>query len=290
MKRIAIHLVALATVFSSVNASRAQDCRSPQIAAPCGKPICTCRTQTLRPVAQTRLRPRQVVTHRDVPTIQYQQQPVVEQVPVVQRQNVTVDAGQYQMVWVPKLVTQQVARTVYVPRTTYRTVSRVVNRRVAQVQTQYVPEQTVSYVPQTTQFTFQPAAAPVFAQMPTQHLPTQQLPMSTFVPAAPCVNSPTAAFAYPTTAMQPTQFPALTNPAPVTASVAPLTASVPRLALDRFRPTPVPAASRLGMRTHETVDEFEIELPRFNASASARNRFVPAPSAATVWRSSMIRR
>ena len=281
MKRLAIHLVALAAIFSAANTLRAQNCASPQIAAPCGQPICTCRTQTLRPVTQIRLRARQVVLHRDVPTIQYHQQPVVEQVPMTQHQNVTVDAGQYQMVWVPKLVTQQLAHTVYVPRTSYRTVSRIVNQRVSQVQTQYVPEQTVSYVPQTTQFTFQPGGTPMFAQ-----LPTQQVPMTAYA-ASPWVNASTAGLPFPTTTARST-FPVAA--APVTAGVAPLTATASRTNDNLYRSNLVPEASSLDLPTNGSIDEFEIELPRYRSAASAQNRFVPAPSAAAVWRSSMIRK
>ncbi len=117
-------------------------------AAPIAQPVFS--TQ-LQPVIETAMRPQQVVTYKDVPQTVYQRQAYVENVPMTTYRTVTVDQGSYQMVWVPKLVQKQIPQTVYVPQTRYRDVAVQVNRRIAQVQTQMVPQQVVRYVPRSQQ-------------------------------------------------------------------------------------------------------------------------------------------
>lgn len=92
---------------------------------PCGcGPVMQPMYQTqLQAVPQTTLVPQQVVTYQTVPQIQYQRQAYIEQVPVTTMQNVT----------------------------RYRDVAVQVHQQVAQMQTQLVPQQTLSYVPVTTQ-------------------------------------------------------------------------------------------------------------------------------------------
>jgi hypothetical protein len=107
---------------------------------PCGQPLCA-------PTCGTVMQPQQVVTYQTVPTIQYQRQAVVQQVPVTTYQNVTVDEGSYQTVWVPRPVTRQVATTVMQSQTRYQDVAVQVNQQVAQVQTQMVPRQALRYTP-----------------------------------------------------------------------------------------------------------------------------------------------
>lgn len=312
MKRFAICFAAFVLFFSSTT-SRAQNCpkcvRTPIATVPaartCGKPICTCRTQTLRPVTQTRLRPQQIVTQRDVPTVQYRQQAITQNVPVTQYQNITVDQGHYKTVWVPKLVTQQVAKTTYVPKTTYRTVPEVVNRRVAQVQTRLVPERTVQYVPQTTQFTFQPTQQ-IFAQNVAPLMPARPV-ASTIGQCNPCQSAtafntfaPSTAYVapiYPTTPITAYRTPVVAAPtaqfthaAPLTGTPtpAPIAATASRTNDDLFRRDYVPAADSLDLAENNpaTLGQPELDYefePRQSAPASGR--FVPAPSAARVWRS-----
>jgi hypothetical protein len=77
-------------------------------------------------------------------------------------ENVTRDEGCYQMVWVPKPVTRQVAKTVYQQRTAYRNVPYQYTVQVPQVNTRVVPEQSVRYVQKTQTFTepMQPICPP----------------------------------------------------------------------------------------------------------------------------------
>lgn len=130
---------------------------------PCVQPVF--QTQ-LQPMVQTMLQPQQVISYQTVPQIQYQRQTYVENVPVVSYQNVTVDEGGYQMVWVPRPVQKQVAQTVLQPQVRYRDVAVQVNQQVAQVHTQLVPQQTLSYVPQTVQVGTQYTAQPMIGWQP----------------------------------------------------------------------------------------------------------------------------
>jgi hypothetical protein len=68
---------------------------------------------------------------RDIVTTEYRTEPVVETVPATVVENVMVDEGSYQTVWVPRLTTKAVARTSYQSRTAYRTVPYQVTRRVS---------------------------------------------------------------------------------------------------------------------------------------------------------------
>lgn len=99
-----------------------------------------------RPVVQTQLQPRQVTTYRNVTETHYRNETVVEQVPSTTVRNVTVDAGEYRMVWVPRPVTKQVAETVVKQQVKTRAVPYQVTRKVPQTITQLVPVQTVHHV------------------------------------------------------------------------------------------------------------------------------------------------
>lgn len=120
----------------------------------CLKPVprCCCVAGpkvTYQPVVETQYTQRQVLQERDQVATEYRTQPVQETVPATVVENVTVDEGGYQTVWVPKLTTRPVARTVYQTRTSYRTVPYQVTRRVQEYAWQTVPTQTVRYVPTT---------------------------------------------------------------------------------------------------------------------------------------------
>ncbi len=115
-------------------------CDQPIMApAPCG----VCAT----PVPRTTLVPRQVVTCQTVPQVQYQRQAYTVNVPVTSYQNVTVDEGSYQTVWVPRPVQRQVAQTMMQPQVQYRDVAVQTQQQIAQVQTQYVPQLSYGYLP-----------------------------------------------------------------------------------------------------------------------------------------------
>ncbi|MFN6106650.1 MAG: hypothetical protein ACK5EA_19660 [Planctomycetaceae bacterium] len=111
-------------------------------------PRCACQRPVLRPVVETQYTRRPVVREREEVSTAYRREAVRERVPTTVMEDVTVDEGGYQTVWVPKLATKQVARTVYQTRTSYRSVPYQVTRRVQEYACEVVPEQVVRYVPE----------------------------------------------------------------------------------------------------------------------------------------------
>ena len=255
-------------------------------------PCSCCACTGVAPVARTQYVPQQTVTYKDIPRTEYRQQAYVETTPATVYQNVTVDEGGYQQVWVPKLVTKSVARTVYQQHVKYRAVPYQVNQRVAQVSTQLIPQQAVGYMP----YSYQTASTcascgpvPTAAAWPTSVAPNVPVIRSTRQPV-------------PT-------MPALTVPQP-----KPLGVDKPRT-----QPTPDPkfsgevgrlddhewtvVQSRGTMRgtgraeRSNRYDEVPAGVAHQNRSredisrtASARGMFVPAPSAARVWQSQSVLR
>jgi hypothetical protein len=124
---------------------------------PCGRCCCPSPAPavqvipqtTYQPVVETQYAQQPVLQQRDVIATEYRTEPVLETVPATVVENVVVDEGSYQTVWVPRLTTKAVARTTYQSRTAYRTVPYQVTRRVAEYATQTVPYQSVRYVPTT---------------------------------------------------------------------------------------------------------------------------------------------
>jgi hypothetical protein len=114
----------------------------------CSLPATTCVCQSVQPIVETSYRQQQVVTYQNVAETHLRQENVVQRVPVTRVSNVTVDEGAYQMVWVPRPVTRQVATTECIDQVVSRTVPVTVQRTVPQITTHLVPQQTVRYVTQ----------------------------------------------------------------------------------------------------------------------------------------------
>ncbi|MBI3865713.1 MAG: hypothetical protein HY290_27890 [Planctomycetia bacterium] len=203
-----------------------QTCRQP-----CG--MCTCAVQHACPTCQ----------ERDVVATEYRNEQTLETVPVTVMENVTVDEGSYQTVWVPRLTTKAVARTVYQTRTACRTVPYQVTRRINDCTTP------------TTLGSF-PSSSYTSAILPPVYS-----------------GSSIAAGSYPT---------------PVAS---------------RITPTPV-AGSPIGISPAARLADAPVTpitprsasiMPRSGSSASGTriaersSLFVPAPSAAQVWRSTVVR-
>jgi hypothetical protein len=237
--------------------------------------------------------PQQIVTYQDVPRTEYRQEAYLETIPRTVYENVTVDEGGYQTVWVPKPVTRSVARTVYQQQLSYRTVPYQTTQRVAQTSTRFVPQQTVGYVP----YSYQTASS----CRACGTLPSQLGPLPAAVsPGLPSVG--TVAPAVPTV-------PAITVPLPTPQNLE------KSLVQPGEKPEPIPdpkfsGAMRDGMdqewtvvqsrrTTHDTSREsdrlggYDVAGPTPVRSEPqqravrriADGRFVPAPSAATVWQS-----
>jgi hypothetical protein len=224
---------------------------------PCGR--CNCRAPsapavvpqtTYQPIIETQYAQQPVLQQRDVLATEYRTEPVIETVPATVVENVTVDEGSYQTVWVPRLTTKAVARTTYQSRTAYRTVPYQVTRRVSEYATQTVPYQTMRYVPTT-------GSALAFTATPGVS--------TAFLPPI-YAGTPVVAGSYPTIAAAPIY------PGPVIASST--SSNTAGLVPDaRYADTPVTprnASSAIRSSYSRTADR--------NSSL-----FVPAPSAAQVW-------
>lgn len=249
----------------------------------CELPHANCSCTQTRPVVQTQLRAQQVTTYRDVTETHVRNETVIQNVPVTTYNQVTVDEGGYQMVWVPKPVTKQVAQTVIQQQAQTRAVPYQVTRRVPQISTQLVPVQTVHHVTETVPMTawapapirFQAAAsscnvcnsqtsatfAPNYAvpQYTTVLNPQfHQAPATASIPTMPAISVP-----LPQTALGPLPAPANSTEQWQTIPTRPASNSSPYDS-PSSRPVPVP------------MDEARTITPR-------TGRFTPAPSAATVW-------
>lgn len=234
-------------------------------------------------VVETQNVTRPVITQRDVVDTRYRMEAYNEVVPATAYENVTLDEGGYQTVYVPKIVTKQVAKTVYQNRTSYRSVPYQVTRRVSECTTQTVPVQSVRYVPTTTTAAIYGTttigySAPAFSTSAIV-LPTPA-PISTGWLPTPAPSAPTSqsASAYVPTPLEP-------RPAPVSTRT-PSLAPVPDPRFGQQGATPI--YRRTAYTSNDAFGEYEPvaaePLPIRQAERAASSLFVPAPSAATVWR------
>jgi len=239
----------------------------------CEMPHANCSCTVTRPVVQTQLQARQVMTYRDVTETHVRNETVVQNVPVTTYKQVTVDEGQYQMVWVPKPVTKQVAQTVIQQQTATRAVPYQVTRRVPQMTTQLVPVQTVQHVTQTVPMMTTWAPPPVTFRAASScnacdHGLTQALvpvmPAPQFTTFTP-VTAPAAA-GIPT-------MPAIPVPLPQTATVP---APEPPGQWQTVPTRPAQNATRGYESSSQSVSPADARSPR-------TSMLVPTPSAAVVW-------
>ena len=94
-------------------------------------------------VPQSSMCPQPVTTFLEVPRTVMRQEAVQVQVPMTTYKQVTVDAGGYQQVWVPRMVTKNIPQTIMQTQVQYRQVPQTVMERVPQVSTQWLPQQPV---------------------------------------------------------------------------------------------------------------------------------------------------
>jgi hypothetical protein len=224
---------------------------------PCGHCICQNPSApaivpqtTYQPIVETQYVQQPVLQQRDVVATEYRTEPVVETVPATVVENVTVDEGSYQSVWVPRQTTKSVARTTYESRTSYRTVPYQVTRRVSEYATQTIPYQTVRYVPATGN-----ALADSSPSGFSTAFSTPTYSGSSLVTGA----SPNIASAYPTPVSSPIFGSATSGLVPASRYAdAPATPITPR------------GAATASRNSNRTADR-------------GTSLFVPAPSAALVW-------
>jgi hypothetical protein len=224
------------------------------------RPRCCCPTYCPAPAAvpqvtmQPQYRPQTVVSHRQVTETQYRTETFTEQVPVTTVENVTVDEGGYQQVWVPKVVTKQVARTVVQNRVGSRTVPVQVTRTVPEYRTTMVPVGSVvtnSYSTNSYVTGAYPTAVPgVGSVMGSPDAIQGAIPVATPISATP-VSQPTV------------------NPTPA----------------DRLVPMPTDAgqATPILPRSGSSTNGLTPIQPR----SAKSGLFQAPPSAAMVWRSQM---
>ena len=259
---------------------RCKRCDMPMNQCPCGTPTpcATCVPQTtLQPVVETHYAQQPVIQQRDIVETQYRQEPVVETVPATAIECVTVDEGAYQQVWVPKVVTKQVAKTVYQQRTSYRSVPYQVTRRVAECTTQTVPYQTVRYVPtnsSTLAFgSITPglgmASAPVIGSPIVQNSTTWQSSVAAATPSFGINPTPVASAVH----------------SPVVPPPVPSPGQVPDASISQSALTPI--SPRTASRD-SAMGDYKVaprnDTPIAPQASSGPSMFVPAPSAAAVWR------
>ena len=236
-------------------------------AAPvCPPPVCAqAACTTLQPVVETQYRQQQIVTYKDVAETAYRQEAVQQVVPKTTYENVTVDEGSYQTVWVPKQVTRQVARTTYETQTSYRSVPYTTTRRIPQVSTQLVPQQSVRYVAQQAQTALIDPCPPGTFPATVGALPTHIAPPITAAAPTPIITAPQTISAGPIPDPKFLDIPSAEN--------APWT-TVPQRGAEQTVPYDDQAAAT---------------IPKLGA-APGRKLFTPAPSAAMVWQTRGIQR
>ncbi len=229
-------------------------CCCPAPVAPAAPPAPAIPQTTYQPVVETQYAQQPVLQQRDVVATEYRTEPVLESVPATVYENVTVDEGSYQTVWVPRLTTKAVARTTYQTRTAFRTTPFQVTRRVSEYATQTVPYQTVRYVPTT-------GSALAYSTNPAY---------STAVLPPIYSGSSIVGGVYPTIATTPIY------PTPIVAS-APASNGSGLVPDARYAEAPsTPITPRTSSNSSKYSD--------FRSADRGSSLFVPAPSAAQVWR------
>lgn len=245
----------------------------------CEMPHANCSCTVTRPVVQTQLQARQVMTYRDVTETHVRNETVMQSVPVTTYKQVTVDEGGYQMVWVPKPVTKQVAQTVVQQQAMTRAVPYQVTRRVPQMTTQMVPVQTVQHVTESVPMVTTWAPPPVTFRAASSCNACDSGPTTAFLPQfAPAPYATT--FVVPVAPAQaaiPTM-PAINVPLPQTA-LGPAPEAPAQWQTIPSRP--VQGANR----DYEAPGSRTVPTPSDEARSPRTSQMSSAPSAAIVWNS-----
>jgi hypothetical protein len=257
-------------------------CEMPQADCACSQPVPVVTMQT-RPVVTTQMRAQQVTTYRDVSETRMRSQQVVENIPVTTYKNVTVDEGGYQMVWVARPVTKQVAQTIVQQQVKTVAVPVQVTRRIPQTTTQMIPVQTVQHVTEqvaapmmTMPIAYQTAAVAGCDLCGNQQAFGMSMLAPQFGYAAPQYQyAPMTATAIPT-------MPPITVASPQTAYATTPYLQPEAAQWQNIPARPVPAPVPGG---YETVPARSVPAPRDEATVPARktSMFNGVPSAAAVW-------
>ncbi|QDT99417.1 hypothetical protein [Gimesia aquarii] len=227
------------------------------------------------------------ICYQDIICTEYRMVPQTRTVPVTTYQQVTVDEGCWQRVWVPRMVTKQIPRTEYRRETSYVRTPYQVRRRVPVMSPQpscpgclgtqpSIMNSTPTLQPQIVPSTPSTTPAPLTVPNPT--------PMSST--SLDLGTTPTLA---PTLAARPTAvWGGSPNPVSVSAGPAlppnPAVLQIPQAAQANSE-WQVIQSQNAYLKTQSTVTPQTAAYDEYSPrpSASAKGAFVPAPSAATVW-------
>jgi hypothetical protein len=254
-----------------------------------GGPIaqsCTKTCTTVHPVVETRYRQENFMTCRTECRTAMRQEAYCETVPTTCIENVTQDEGCYQMVWVPKPVTRQVAKTVYQQRMAYRNVPYQYTVQVPQMNTRIVPEQSVRYVQQTQTFTepMQPVgcAQPMFGPAPeAAHYPPPIVPNCAVPNCAVPTFVGSLAPEHAGTPWTPVQQRAGHQPEPQGANYLPVTAAA------QMQPQPTPVQQQRAQLPQPTAPVQQQPTPVPQQAPQYQQQTVQTqqqiPTAAAVW-------
>ena len=252
-----------------------------------------CRCQALPPQPQFTMQPQvqttPVVTYKDVTRTEYRMQAQTVTVPVTTQQTVTVDEGGWQQVWVPRMVQKQVPTTTYQQQTVYNQVPYQVSQRVPQVTFQ----QTTTMVPRASGHVSSGCNTCGSGNTWTSHGHNH----GAIIGSSPVVLGPIIGAPYssnPITIGGPVAIPMTVPSGPVQLGreLQPLNSSSSSGATS---PGPVPDPSHLQIPQASNSGEWTPVLaaspeqvrPTRQAAprtATGSGMFVPAPSAASVWR------
>ncbi len=242
------------------------------------RPRCGCTT--FKPVVSTTYRTERQVTYRDEARTEYRREAYTERIPVTRTDNVVVDEGGYQMVWVPKRVTRSVARTEWQNRVSYRDVPYQVTHRVPQVSTKLVPQQTVRYVPQTVRTVM--TAPRCNTCLPTAWNTHLHTAYSGYPSPYATATLPRRQAARPLVAPNPPREETSQGTGPLPPS--PVHLETPELADDSGDWVTIRSKDSRN-RTTSDDDPFRDNrvAPRVSSRPPAAGKFSPVPSAAAVW-------
>ena len=254
-----------------------------------------CRCQALPPQPQFTMQPQvqttPVVTYKDVTRTEYRMQAQTVTVPVTTQQTVTVDEGGWQKIWVPRMVQKQIPTTTYQQQIVYQQVPYQVSQRVPQVTYQ----QTTTMVPRVTGHVSSGCNACGMGNTWTSHAHNHSgIVGSSPVVLGPIIGAPVAS--NPVTIGGPVALPMTVPSGPVQLGreLQPLNSTgTSSSGTSATGPVPdpsfleIPQASNSGEWTPvlaaspDPVSSSRRAEPR---TAAASGMFVPAPSAASVWR------
>lgn len=201
------------------------------------------------------------VSWQNVSRLEYRLQPQTQTIPVTRHRTVTVDEGSWQKIWVPKVVAKQVPETVYQQQTVYQQVPYQVTQQVPQVS--YVSRQMAVARPAPCQAVY-PRANWLGFGCPPPMAASSPLPVP---------------YSLQRSTLSPLVLPPLGVRAPVTLGreIEPLENTAPGQFQQRV---PEPRADYGGLTPVQAADSNATPA----RAASTNGMFVPAPSAASIWR------